>query len=117
MSLEEWYDQLFDYATGWCGYTPDYALDTNIGLLERALTAKFDFLKKTNPWRTQKDIDEERLSERNPAKAQEGIVAWAMAMKGQKPDRKKNRVRQGVILPEGMEMPVYAPVKKSNDGN
>jgi hypothetical protein len=113
LNLEEWYVELFKYATGWCGYTPDVALDTTICNLELALEGKFDFIRKTNPWRTQKDIDEENASKPetrdNIAKK---MQAWAIQMQGKRPDRNRPREpKEGIILPPGMEMPVVPTLK------
>jgi acetyl-CoA carboxylase alpha subunit len=96
------------------GYSEDEVLDFNINNLELAIEGKLDFLKKTNPWRTQKDIDEENASmpdsQENVAKK---LQAWAVAMQGRKPDRNRPRgVREGVVLPPGMEMPVPPGEKK-----
>lgn len=113
MSLEEWFDQLFKYATGWLGYTPDVALDTTISNLELALEGKFDFIRKTNPWRTQKDIDEENF---NKSVSREVVAqkmqAWILQLQGKKPDRSTRGAKEGIVLPPGMEMPVIPTVSK-----
>lgn len=105
--------ELYQYATGWLGYTPDVALDTTVGNLELAIDAKFDFLRKTNPWRTQKDVDEENFNKSiGPENVARKLQAWAMAMQGHKPDRSRRREKEGIILPPGMEMPVVPDIKK-----
>lgn len=108
MTLEEYYVELFKYATGWLGYTPDVALDTTISNLRIAVEGKFDFIRKTNPWRTQKDIDEENFAKSIGSKGvAEKMQAWALQMQGKKPDRDRPRgPKEGIILPPGMEMPV-----------
>ena len=50
ISLEEYAEQLFKYATGWLGWPPDVAMKTSIPQILLALDGKIDFLKKTNPW-------------------------------------------------------------------
>ncbi len=37
MSLEEWFTELFKYATGWLGYTVSEALETHIAALVLAM--------------------------------------------------------------------------------
>lgn len=113
MTLEEYYVELFKFATGWLGYTPDVALDATISHLVLAREGKFDFLRKTNPWRTQKDIDEENLG--TPIGAENvarKALSWAMAMAGYKPPKRGNRQKEGVVLPPGMEMPEIPTTKK-----
>jgi len=88
------------------------ALDSNIYHIELALEGKFDFIKKTNPWRTQKDIDEENfgksIGKENVARK---LQAWAIGMQGYRPDKTKRGKKEGIVLPPGMEMPTI-PIKK-----
>ncbi len=85
VSLESWCDRLLEQATGWLGYTPEVALTTPIGQLELALAGRMEFLRKTNPWRSKKDVDDERLLEQMESGAgrEEGAQAfldWAKRM-------------------------------------
>lgn len=64
MTIESYYEQLFKYATGWLGWEPEIALNTPVGQIELALDGKMDFLKKTNPFGSSKeDEDDKRLAE------------------------------------------------------
>jgi len=77
------------------------------------LEGKFDFIKKTNPWRTQKDIDDENAAKSiGPENVAKKFQAWVIGMQEHKPDRKRVRgKKEGVILPPGMEMPTI-PIRK-----
>lgn len=117
MTIEEWYVQLFKYGTGWLGYSINDTLDANVNDLELAIEGKFDFVKRTNPWRTQKDIDEEEFSKSiGPEGVAKKMEAWALAMQGRKPDKDRQRgPKAGIVLPPGMEMPTVPtgiPTKK-----
>lgn len=50
MTPSEAADQLFQWATGWLGWTPEVALDTNVPQILLAMKGRVDFLTKTNPW-------------------------------------------------------------------
>lgn len=50
MTLAEYADQLFRYATGWLGWTPEAALRASIHHILLAMDGKMDFLRKTNPY-------------------------------------------------------------------
>ncbi len=65
--------------TGWLGWPPDTVLDTPMGLLHLALEGKFEFLRKTNPWRSQEDIDAEQRAEEMAEVASRGPDEEGMA--------------------------------------
>lgn len=44
MSLEEWFTELFKYATGWLGYTVNEALDTHIAALVLAMEGHHEMI-------------------------------------------------------------------------
>ena len=50
MTLEEYLDKLFEWATGWLGWTPDVFFGTPVPQIEMALRGKVDCLEKTNPF-------------------------------------------------------------------
>ncbi len=83
--------------------------------MELAIEGKFDFLRKTNPWRTKEDIEAEEFEKNiGPENVAERLHAWALQMQGKKPDRSNRgeRVKEGVVLPPGMEMPIVPDVVK-----
>lgn len=83
------------------------ALNSNIYHLELALEGKFEFLRKTNPWRSKEDVENEKMLESGSGEVvARKMQAWVMAMQGRKPDPTRQRGKQeGVVLPPGMEMP------------
>ena len=91
---------MFMTATGWLGWPPDVALDTDIHLIALALEGKIDFLKKTNPWGSKDDDDEAALlaaQEPDPAGAQKALLTWVKrqqarkAREGSKAARRKRK--------------------------
>lgn len=54
MTLEEYLDKLFEWATGWLGWTPEVFFATPVPQIEMALRGKVDCLEKTSPFGTGK---------------------------------------------------------------
>ena len=53
--------------TGWLGWTPEVALTTPLQQINLAMEGKIDFLKKTNPWGSKEDEEQEQdLMKRAP---------------------------------------------------
>ncbi len=91
VSLDAWCDRLLQQATGWLCWPADAALDTPIGQLELALEGHVEYRRKTNPFRSKKDIDDEQLLEQMEAGAgrEEGAQAfldWAKRMQAAQAD-------------------------------
>lgn len=66
-------------------------MDTPLPMINLALEGKIDFLKKTNPWGSDKDEDETELLDRkpDPEGAAKQFLAFVNAAKAkQLPDRK-----------------------------
>lgn len=75
-------ERTYQRATGWLGWTDEAALNTPLARIHLALAGHVEYLRKTNPWRTQADIDNEAReeAERNPpdqATVAKQLMAWA----------------------------------------
>lgn len=73
---------LYQRATGWLGWSDEAALNTPLARLHLALEGQVDYLRKTNPWRTQEDIDREAAEEaaKHPPDqdtVRRQLMAWA----------------------------------------
>lgn len=50
MTLEEYVDRLFEWATGWLGWTPEVFFATPVPQIEMALRGRVDCLEKSSPF-------------------------------------------------------------------
>jgi hypothetical protein len=85
VTLGEYADQLFRYATGWLGWTPEVTLGASIHHILLAMDGKVDFLRKTGPWGGGDDSDGAAAPKRpqavadakpDPAKATQQLMAF-----------------------------------------
>lgn len=65
--------------TGWLGWTPEVALTTPLQQINLAMEGKIDFLKKTNPWGSKEEEEEQDLMKKapDPQGAAMALVAFA----------------------------------------
>lgn len=59
-------DQIYTRATGWLGWTDEATMNTPLAQLYMAFEGHVDFLRKTNPFRTKEDIEDDRIREQKP---------------------------------------------------
>jgi hypothetical protein len=59
-------ESIYSRATGELGWGPDAAWDTPLPQIASSLRAHYRYLRRTNPFRTQQDVDDERIEEMKP---------------------------------------------------
>lgn len=54
-------------AMGWLDWcSPEIAINTNVNILDLAIRGKVDFIKKTNPFGSKEESEEEKLAKQPP---------------------------------------------------